>query len=94
LFLLGSPFASRGTQNSWVLLFHPPYSPDLAPSDYHLFEPLKNRLRGYHHESDAVQETMRKWLQGAGTDVYRRGIFKIQQRWQKYIYWDGHFVEK
>lgn len=21
---------------------HPPYSPDLAPSDYHLFQPLQN----------------------------------------------------
>ena len=25
---------------------HPAYSPDLAPSDFHLFEPLKNALRG------------------------------------------------
>jgi histone-lysine N-methyltransferase SETMAR len=25
----------------WQLLEHPPYSPDLAPSDFHLFGPLK-----------------------------------------------------
>jgi hypothetical protein len=25
---------------------HPPYSPDLAPSDYHLFGPLKEALSG------------------------------------------------
>jgi hypothetical protein len=25
---------------------HPPYSPDLAPSDFHLFGPLKDALRG------------------------------------------------
>jgi len=24
----------------WKLLSQPPYSPDLAPSDFHLFEPL------------------------------------------------------
>ncbi|KAG5309538.1 SETMR methyltransferase, partial [Acromyrmex insinuator] len=24
-------------QFSWDVLTHPPYSPDLAPSDYHLF---------------------------------------------------------
>jgi transposase len=23
---------------NWELFDHPPYSPDLAPSDYHLFE--------------------------------------------------------
>jgi hypothetical protein len=25
----------------WNVLPHPPYSPDLAPSDYHLFGPMK-----------------------------------------------------
>ena len=29
----------------WELLSHPAYSPDLAPSDYHLFRALSNRLR-------------------------------------------------
>ncbi len=29
----------------WKLLPHPPYSPDLAPSDYHLFRSLSNDLR-------------------------------------------------
>jgi len=30
----------------WTVLPHPPYSPDLAPSDFHLFGPLKDYLRG------------------------------------------------
>ena len=28
----------------WEVLMHPPYSPDLAPSDYHLFHELQNFL--------------------------------------------------
>ncbi|GFV46888.1 histone-lysine N-methyltransferase SETMAR [Trichonephila clavipes] len=28
----------------WEVLMHPPYRPDLAPSDYHLFLTLRNRL--------------------------------------------------
>ncbi|EFN78228.1 Histone-lysine N-methyltransferase SETMAR, partial [Harpegnathos saltator] len=28
----------------WEVLMHPPYSPDLAPSDYHLFLSLQNFL--------------------------------------------------
>ena len=28
----------------WKVLMHPPYSPDLAPSDYYLFWSLKNSL--------------------------------------------------
>ncbi|KOX75206.1 Histone-lysine N-methyltransferase SETMAR [Melipona quadrifasciata] len=33
-------------QFDWDVLPHPPYSPDLAPSDYYLFLSLKNSLRG------------------------------------------------
>ena len=29
-------------------LDHPPYSPDLTPSDYHLFPGLKKQLKGHH----------------------------------------------
>ena len=32
---------------------HLPYSPDLAPSDYHLFPGLKKRLKGCPFSSDA-----------------------------------------
>jgi transposase len=81
--------------NGWELLSHPPYSPDLAPSDYHLLGPLKDHLRGHHYETDkAVQEAVWSWLREAGTDLYRRDMFKILQRWQKCIDRDGDFVEK
>ena len=41
----------------WEVVPHPPYSPDLAPSDYHLFGPLKNHLRGTKLSDDeAVKE--------------------------------------
>ena len=36
----------------WTTVTHPPYSPDLAPSDYHLFGPLKEGVRGQHFTSD------------------------------------------
>ncbi|GFV53546.1 histone-lysine N-methyltransferase SETMAR [Trichonephila clavipes] len=35
----------------WEVLMHPPYSPDLAPSDYHLFHALKNFLSDKKLES-------------------------------------------
>jgi histone-lysine N-methyltransferase SETMAR len=34
------------TKMGWTVLLHPPYSPDLAPSDFHLFGSLKDALRG------------------------------------------------
>jgi histone-lysine N-methyltransferase SETMAR len=30
----------------WDVLLHPPYSPDLTPSDYHLLGPMKGVLGG------------------------------------------------
>jgi len=30
----------------WTVVSHRPYSPDLAPSDFHLFGPMKDGLRG------------------------------------------------
>jgi histone-lysine N-methyltransferase SETMAR len=37
----------------WEILPDPPYSPDLAPSDYHLFRSLSNNLRGVSFNNDA-----------------------------------------
>ena len=34
------------------VLKHPPYSPDLAPSDFHLFGPLKEHMRGQKFADD------------------------------------------
>jgi histone-lysine N-methyltransferase SETMAR len=35
----------------WEIVPHPPYSPDLAPSDYNLFRPLSNNVRGAEFSS-------------------------------------------
>jgi histone-lysine N-methyltransferase SETMAR len=35
---------------NWEILEHPPYSPDLAPSDYHLFRSLQNHLNNKKFE--------------------------------------------
>jgi len=36
----------------WTVLPHPPYSPDLAPSDFHMFGPMKDGLHGQHFPSN------------------------------------------
>jgi histone-lysine N-methyltransferase SETMAR len=45
------------------VLKHPPYSPDLAPSDFHLFGPMKEHLRGQKFVYDnEVMEAVQRWL--------------------------------
>ncbi|GFU73776.1 histone-lysine N-methyltransferase SETMAR [Trichonephila clavipes] len=50
--------SAMATQNhiatlGWERLHHPPYSPDLASSDFHLFPALKKNLTGRHFGSNA-----------------------------------------
>ncbi|GFX68646.1 histone-lysine N-methyltransferase SETMAR [Trichonephila clavipes] len=44
------------------LLDHPPYSPDLAPSDFFLFPHLKFALGGHRFSSNKEQYSLRKQL--------------------------------
>ncbi|KAJ8882410.1 hypothetical protein PR048_014218 [Dryococelus australis] len=47
----------------WEVFDHPPYSPDLAPSDFHLFPVLKKWLRGWRfNTNDELQDTVTTWL--------------------------------
>jgi len=50
---------------------YPPYSPDLAPSDYHLFPGLKKQLKGRHFSSDAeVIAAAEIWLDGQSSEFF------------------------
>ena len=51
---------------------HPPYSPDMAPSDYRLFPGLKKQLQGRHFSSDAeVIAAAETWLDGKHYDFFK-----------------------
>jgi len=79
----------------WEVLLHPPFSPDLAPSDYHLFGFMKNQMRGQYYETkEALQTAVRQCLWAAGTELYCKGIFKLPERWEKCVQINGDYVEK
>ena len=74
----------------WTALKHPPYSPDLAPCDYHLFGKLKESLQ----DDDSLVNAAKLWLRRAGPDFYRAGIQALVPRWRKAVERDGDYVEK
>jgi len=57
----------------YEILPHPPYSPDLAPSDFFLFPTLKSSLRGRRFDTDnsviAVTEDFFSSKEGGSTKV-------------------------
>jgi len=76
-------------------LYHPPYSPDLAPSDYCLFPGLKKQLKGgdffFDAEVIAVAET---WLVGQHSEfLFLSGLQKLEQLDKKCIELRGEYVE-
>jgi len=75
-------------------LDHPPYSPDLASLDYHLFLELKKQLKGRHFSSDmeviAAAET---WLDGQPSEFFLSGLQKLEQQAKKFIELRGEYVE-
>lgn len=83
------------TSFRWETLDHPPYSPDLAPSDYHLFLHLKKHLGGQRlQDDDEVKTVVMQWLTSQAADFYEEGIQKLVQRYDKCLNIDGNYVEK
>ena len=74
---------------------HPPYSPDLAPSDFHLFLHLKKHLAGKKFDDDdEVQEEVMKWFKGQVAGFCDSGIQKLVPRLNKCLDNAGDYVEK
>jgi len=82
-------------QLKWEAMEHPAYSPDLAPSDFHLFGPLKNPLRGRRFScDDDVKAAVHQWLRAQPKTFFANGIKKLVGRWEKRIAKQGDYVEK
>ncbi|UYV77440.1 hypothetical protein LAZ67_15001026 [Cordylochernes scorpioides] len=55
----------------WEIFTHPPHSPELAPSDFHLYPALKWHLGGKHFANDdEVQVEVNHWLLRQDTAWY------------------------
>jgi histone-lysine N-methyltransferase SETMAR len=79
----------------WETLEQPPYSPDLSPTDYHLFRPLKEALGGHRFQSDdGVEEFVRNWAVTHPPTFYEEGIQKLPTCWQKCVELQEDHVEK
>ncbi|KAJ4429612.1 hypothetical protein ANN_21798 [Periplaneta americana] len=71
-------------QFCWEVFDHPPYSPDLAPSNFHLFTKLKDFLGGTRFGSDEeLKKTVNTWLNELAVEEYNTGILKLVNRYDK-----------
>ena len=79
----------------YELLDHPPYSPDLAPSDFFLFPDLKKFLSGkrYASNQEAI-DAVNSYFSSLEEDYFRHGIELLEKRWTKCIELEGDYIEK
>ncbi|CAK9809343.1 Histone-lysine N-methyltransferase SETMAR [Anthophora plagiata] len=77
----------------WDVLPHPPYSPDLAPSDYYLFLSLKNFLRNRKFKSvNEVKNGLEEYFKNKPREFWKNGIMRLPERWQKVVEEKGSYI--
>ena len=78
----------------YELLQHPPYSPDLAPSDFWLFPHLKKFMRGKHFSSnEEIIAAVEAYFSSLLESHFRDGIHKLEDNWTKCVEVKGDYIE-
>ena len=62
---------------NWEIFDHPSYSPDLAPSDYHLFSKMKVWVATQRlHTNEELMDGVKIWLHNLAAPFYDEGLQK------------------
>jgi histone-lysine N-methyltransferase SETMAR len=81
-------------ENGLERAIHPPYSPDLAPSDFHLFSHVKHCLRGQSFETgDELSLAIDAVLRGIGKRTLHAAFLDWMQRLRQWIETNGDYFE-
>jgi transposase len=73
---------------------HPPYSPDLAPSDFFLFPRLKSTLKGKQFQDVVeIQLNTTRQLQAIPKQAYQTCTEKWKDSWNRCIQSGGSYFE-
>ncbi|UYV71187.1 hypothetical protein LAZ67_8002076 [Cordylochernes scorpioides] len=78
----------------WDVLPHPLYSPDIAPSDYHMFRSMTHSLAEQHFTSyEEAKNWVNVWIASKDEEFFRHGIRMLPERWEKVVAKDGQYFE-
>lgn len=77
----------------WEVLQHPAYSPDLAPSDFHLFRSLQNALNGISFKNDdEIRNWLENWFASKPANFFKHGIEMLPERWEEVVNNGGQYL--
>lgn len=78
---------------NWTVVPHPPYSPDIAPSDYCLFRALKLHLRQKKFENyEQIRDNIAEFFDHQPPAFWEHGIMSLPERWLHVVENDGHYI--
>jgi histone-lysine N-methyltransferase SETMAR len=79
---------------SYDVLDHPPYSPDLSPTDYHLFFHLELFSRKKKYTTDMqVKRRFGTFVRSNNPKFYYNGIHKLPIQWQQCVESNGSYFK-
>jgi hypothetical protein len=78
----------------WEQFDRPPYSPDLAPRDFHVFLHLKAFLGGRRFHDDEVKETINTLFASQAASFYNARIQTLMTHYDKCLNNGENYVEK
>lgn len=82
----------KGTK--WEVLLHPPYSPDIAPTDFHLFRSMESALSGERFTSRGdIEKWLDNWFASKDPEFFAHGIRLLPERWSKIVISNGCYFE-
>ena len=74
---------------------HPPYSLDLAPSDFFLFLHLKSHQHGHRFtDPEGLKEKVKSFFDMQTENVYENAFYELEKRWKKYVEFEISYNEK
>ena len=81
-------------QAGFAELNYPAYSPDIAPTDYHMFSHLKKFLRGKSFGfDDEVIATVETYLRDLDSGFFSTGIESLRDRWLHVVAIEGQYIQ-
>ncbi|CAO4387804.1 unnamed protein product [Caenorhabditis nigoni] len=92
------PHVAKVTQQKieelgWEIFGHPPYSPDLAPSDFHLFRSMQHSLAEMHFKSrDEIEKWVVTYFESQPAEFFHDGIHSLRGRWRQVVDNDGEYL--
>ena len=83
----------KSLQLGWVVLIHPPYSPNTAPSDCSLFQSSQNSLNAeYFNSLEDCKKHLEEFFVQKDKKFRENEIIKLPEKWQKVVEENGDYV--